>query len=285
LDKVFTKLLTYIIDNQIVVIFLSCTKGSVLKKLKDFTSKKDLLFQDIDVQFLENFHANFRAIRAWFYKAIDAGLVQQSQNPFFSFKLKSGSSNRIRLTEEEIKIFEKLKLPENTLTWHVRNAFMFAFYTAGMRVSDIITLKWSNIQNGRLIYQMHKTGKMHSLKLPDKARKILSYYGPKEPCEYVFPFFSSNNDYADAMFLHNKISAKTALINKYLKLIATKAEINKKISTHTARHSFADIARKKTNNIYNLSKTLGHSDLKITEAYLASFDEEAVDNTLDEVFK
>jgi site-specific recombinase XerD len=75
------------------------------------------------------------------------------------------------------------------------------------------------------------------------------------------------------------------LINKYLKTIAKKAEINKNISTHTARHSFADIARKKINNIYNLSKTLGHSDLKITEAYLASFDEEAVDNTLDEVFK
>jgi integrase len=132
---------------------------------------------------------------------------------------------------------------------------------------------------------MHKTGKVHSLKLTDQARKILDYYGPKEPGDYVFPFFRSDIDYTDAMFLHNQISAKTALINKYLKTIATKAEINKKISTHTARHSFADIARKKTNNIYNLSKTLGHSDLKITEAYLASFDEEAVDSTLDDVFK
>ena len=52
-----------------------------------------------------------------------------------------------------------------------------------------------------------------------------------------------------------------------------KAVINKKISTHTARHSYADIARQKTDNIYNLSKTLGHSSIKITEAYLASFDE------------
>jgi site-specific recombinase XerD len=64
--------------------------GSVLKKLKDFIAKKALLFQDIDAQCLESFqaylktkhnkqttiHANFRAIRAWFYKAIDTGLVQ-----------------------------------------------------------------------------------------------------------------------------------------------------------------------------------------------------------------
>jgi len=61
---------------------------SVLKKLKDFT-------------------ANFRAIRAWFYKAIDAGLVQQSQNPFFNFKLKSGNPSITRLTEEKIKTFEE----------------------------------------------------------------------------------------------------------------------------------------------------------------------------------
>jgi integrase len=35
---------------------------------------------------------------------------------------------------------------------------MFAFYCAGIRVSDLLILKWNNIQNGRLIYQMFKTG-------------------------------------------------------------------------------------------------------------------------------
>ena len=74
------------------------------------------------------------------------------------------------------------------------------------------------------------------------------------------------------------------MINKYLKDIAKKAEITKNVTTHTARHSFADIARKKTDNIYNLSKTLGHSSIKVTEAYLATFDEQAVDDTLNNVF-
>jgi integrase len=74
------------------------------------------------------------------------------------------------------------------------------------------------------------------------------------------------------------------LINKYLKDIATKAEITKTITSHTARHTFADLARQKTDNIYNLSKTLGHSSLKVTEAYLASFDQQAVDDTMDSMF-
>jgi site-specific recombinase XerD len=87
------------------------------------------------------------------------------------------------------------------------------------------------------------------------------------------------------MYLHDQIVTKTAVINKYLKEIAKMAGIKKKITTHTARHSFADIARQKTDNLYNLSKTLGHSSLKVTEAYLSSFDEKAVDDTLDSVFK
>ena len=86
------------------------------------------------------------------------------------------------------------------------------------------------------------------------------------------------------MFLHNQISSKTALINKYLKQIAFKVEITKNTTTHTARHSFADIARQKTDNIYNLSKTLGHSSIKITEVYLASSDDAAVDDTLGSIF-
>ncbi len=271
---------------------------ALLHKIKDFVGEKDILFSDIDVQFLEDFnlflkqegnaqstiHGRMKAIRALVYKAIDRGLIQQSQNPFFSYKLKSGKSNRSRLTEEEMKLIEDYKPNKEQLEWHVRNAFLFSYYCAGVRASDIILLKWKSLQNDRLIYEMLKTGKIHSIKLVKQAKDILSLYGPEKPDQYVFPFFKSDFDYSDAKFKHDQIVSKTALINKYLKDLATKVGIDKKISTHTARHSFADIARKKTDNIYNLSKTLGHSDLKTTETYLASFDEDVVDSTLDDVF-
>ena len=130
---------------------------------------------------------------------------------------------------------------------------------------------------------MYKTNKPHSVKLKEKPLAILEKY--KDNGEsFIFPFFSDKYDYTDPLYLHNQIGAKTALINKYLKKVAEKAEITKKITTHTARHSFADLARQKTDNIYNLSKTLGHSSIKVTEAYLASFDQQAVDDTMDSVF-
>jgi integrase/recombinase XerD len=271
--------------------------NTVILKLAEYRNKEDINFDEITPSFLAGFEAyliklgnrintvnsNFRTIRAIYYKAIEKGYVDQSKNPFFTFKLKLNIPVKDRLNEQEIQKIELLDLKKDYIVDTVRNAFLFSFYNAGIRISDILQLTWDNIQDGKLVYKMYKTNKIHSLKLKEKPSAILEIYKGRSE-SYIFPFFSDKYDYSDPEFLYKQIGAKTAIINKYLKYIASRAGIIKKVTTHTARHSFADIARQKTDNIYNLSKTLGHSSLKVTEAYLASFDENAVDDTLDSVF-
>lgn len=53
---------------------------------------------------------------------------------------------------------------------------------------------------------------------------------------------------------------------------------------HQARHSFANIARQKKANVYDISKALGHTSLKITETYLSKFDTTSQDATMKQVF-
>jgi integrase len=272
--------------------------NTISYNLKRYTGKEILFFHEIDSSFLSKFqsflleeelsqtsiHGYLSKIRALFNRALREGAIDQMISPFSNFKLKQGRPTKERLTESEIAKIEDLALPEGSLLWNVKNAFLFSFYNAGIRISDILMMTWDNIKDDRLVYTMYKTDKVHSLKLKEKPLAILERYkGSNE--SFIFPFFTDRYDYSNALFLSNQIGAKTALINKYLKQIATKARISKNITTHTARHSFADIARQKTDNIYNLSKTLGHSSLKVTEAYLASFDEKAVDDTLDSMFK
>jgi integrase len=271
---------------------------TVIAKLSDFRKEEDAQFDEITPAFLASFeaylvklgnavntiHGNFRTIRAIYYRAIEKGLVDQNKNPFFTFKLKLSNSSKDRLTIDEISKIENLELNSDNLIYHVRNAFLFSFYNAGIRISDLLMLKWENIQNGRVVYKMYKTNRIQSVKLLEKPNAILEKYKNGNG-SYIFPFFSDKYDYTDSLFLHKQIESRTTLINKRLKTIATKAGITKTITTHTARHSFADIARQKTDNIYNLSKTLGHSSIKVTEAYLASFDQKAVDDTMDSMFK
>jgi integrase/recombinase XerD len=271
--------------------------GTISYNLKRFTKREVLFFHEIDVPFLNKFqaslleeelsqtsiHGYLSKIRALFNKALREGVIDQKVSPFSNFKLKQGRPSKDRLTELEIVKLEDLDLKPFSLLDNVRNAFLFSFYNAGIRISDILLMTWDNIKEDRLVYTMYKTSKVHSMKLKDKPNAILNKYKASGG-SFIFPFFSDRYDYSNPMYLHNQLGAKTALINKYLKQIAIKAEISKNVTTHTARHSFADIARQKTDNIYNLSKTLGHSSLKVTEAYLASFDEKAVDDTLDSVF-
>jgi integrase len=94
----------------------------------------------------------------------------------------------------------------------------------------------------------------------------------------------SSKDEKENETYKKEISAKTALVNKYLAKIAKDAEIEKKISSHIARHTFASIAIKKSNgDIYFVQNALKHSNPKITQIYLAGLDNDSMDEKMGKV--
>lgn len=116
--------------------------------------------------------------------------------------------------------------------------------------------------------------------------------------KYIFPLLDNKAPYAKAATWEEKeqlpyelkkmllqhTNSKNSLLNKYLGKLAALAGIEKKISMHIARHSFANIARQKKANVYDISKALGHTSLKITETYLSKFDTTSQDETMKQVF-
>ena len=230
-------------------------------------------------------------------------LIKPEQNPFLGYKYsREISTTKEKLNEKEIEIIEQLELKEGSLIWHCRNYFLFSFYLAGIRAGDLIQLRWCNVtDDGRLEYRMAKTKKDRSIFLHDKAMTILQLYYKEEckPTDYIFPLLDSNADYAKAVTpeqkatlptdmiirLNNVVGAKNALLNKYLNKLAKFANIEKHISMHIARHSFAKIA--KDNNVDNnhLKNLLGHSNIKITETYMGNFETQETDRVMDSIFK
>ena len=268
---------------------------SVLTKMKNFVKGKDLKFTDLNLKFLQDYESymiaagqktntiynNFKIIRAIYYAAQKENLVSLEKSPFIIFKLKLDNQiKKDKLTIQEILTIEELVLDNNSLIWHVRNCFLFSFYCAGIRISDLLQLKWQNItSDGRVEYKMEKTGGYKTVALLPKALKILAFYKTKEakPDDYIFPLLNTEADLKKPSVLHAQISSKTTIINKYLKKIAELAAIDKPLSSHIARHTFSDIARKRGASLYDISKLLGHSSIKITEGYLASLDTESQD--------
>ena len=246
---------------------------------------------------------NLNIFRTLIRRAIDVeGLMKPEKNPFLTFKYNGVKTLKDKLDSEEIDRIESLDLPEGSLIWHCRNYFLFSFYCAGIRVGDLIQLRWGNITSeGRICYEMGKNHKARDLKLVEQARKILSYYhkvGVKS-AEYIFPLLDNHATWAKAVtqeekdvmpadlkkLLFNQVSAKTALINKELKKIAALAGIENQISFHVSRHSFAKIAKQKGIDNSKVKDLLAHSSLKITEGYMGNFDTSENDKALESVFE
>ena len=240
---------------------------------------------------------NFRDLKTLVNRAVREGIVEHGASPFLRFKIKQGAApERTKLSFAEIQAIEALDLEVGSLLWHVRNYFLFAFYAAGIRFSDLAMMTAGRIIQGedatpdRLAYRMGKTGKLQSVKITPPARRILEHYltgdGGSEKAgeDFVFPMLDGY-DLSMPKKLHNAKASQNALVNKYLKKLAAQAGIDKPLSTHIARHSFADAARTSGWSIYDISKALQHSSIEMTQRYLASFDQAGLDEKMDNLFR
>ena len=275
----------------------------ILNKLKEFR-KDDIPLVAITITFVNDYetflykkgnhpntiYSDLKVIRTVLNNAISEGLMPAEKNPFIYKKLKEVATKKERLSYSEIQDIINLDLIEGTILWHVRNYFLFAFYCAGIRFGDFVQLTWSNIKGNKLEYGMDKTeGSENSYgqtPIPDQAIKILNNYKKNghESEDFVFPIFSQNKNYSNIEYLKKQISSKNAVINKQLKILAEKAKIDKLLSFHMSRHSFADYARKNSTDLYGLSKLLRHSSLSMTQKYLAEFDNESTEKVMEDVF-
>lgn len=155
----------------------------------------------------------------------------------------------------EIEFNQLLSVVDNIV---FRNIIQFAVNT-GLRQSEIINLKWSqaDILRRRVILDNHnhitKTKKIRLIPLNKEAIKVLKDLNFSNKGEYVFMI---NND---------KIN-QDYLIHKFKKSVL-KANINPKLNFHSLRHTFASWLVQRGVSIYEVSKLLGHSNIKTTEIY------------------
>jgi len=275
---------------------------SYLDDLKnDFAGNKSLSFEEINLGFIRKYK-QFCAvylgqkprtitnqlifIRTLFNVAIKERGLNIKHYPFAGdneiIRLKS-QGNKIGLEKEEIKRIELMQFEQGSTIWHTRNIWLFAYYFAGVRISDVLKLKWSDFMDGRLYYDMSKNDKPVSLKIPDQAMQILEYYEAEKErvSDYVFPFLKKANP-KDRQDVFRKSRNASRLFNKYLKRIAKECGIEKNLTNHIARHSFGNLAGDTIHPLM-LQKLYRHSDLKTTINYQANFIHKEADEALEKV--
>jgi integrase/recombinase XerD len=293
---------------------------TALSKLIDYEKTDIITFKRITPEYIRNFRGHLHklgnktntisktlgSLKRIFSIALNENKIKIDENPFRGVKLEKEKSNKQKLIDEEIDNIVNLELPEYSLIWHVRNYFMFSFFSGGIRFIDLAHLKWDNIHNGNLKYTMSKTDKTLEFELLPPAANILEYYGPSEPGKLIFPILPDGIEDAEIETQKKVLSAKNALVNKYLVKIQERAGIWQKeikvkdettgeiktatinsprLSMHISRHSFAYYAMRNGMNLFEIQAMLGHSSATITETYLKSLSPESISTALKTTFK
>ena len=197
-------------------------------------------------------------------------------------RIKFPETEKVGLSSDEIKKIKSLSnLTEQE--FHARSVWLFSFYLAGMRVADVLKIKWSDIYDDRLHYRMNKNDKLLSLKLPQKVLPIIENYTNDKLNEgdFIFPELKKANLKSDKDILA-KTKTANKKFNKYLEQIADKAEINKKLTMHIARHTFGNISGDKI-PIQMLQKLYRHSSITTTINCQSNFMHKDTDDALDKV--
>jgi integrase/recombinase XerD len=275
---------------------------------KEFLNNRDLAFSDLTpgllqkfVVYLKTYHIgkknkkamsertivnHLAVIRSVFAYARRNKVVTKEQSPFGGddgIKIVFPDTKKLGLSPEDVERMEQVVLTDPRHD-HVRNLWLVSFYFAGMRVSDVFRLRWSDFHDGRLHYIMGKNDKGGSLKIPEKASAILEKYKPfkENKNDLVFPELK-NVDFSDEFKVQKTIAVKNRAINLILRdNVASIANLEAIPKMHKARHTFGGLAGDAI-PIQMLQKLYRHTHVSTTIGYQGSFIHKDADDALDAV--
>ena len=202
-------------------------------------------------------HLYFSTFMSILNKAARDGIIARNEAKRADEALlpKKIKTEKAYLTKDELKRLIETQYGTKNI---IRNMFLFGCAT-GLRFSDIVSLKWSNLTdiNGR-IYFSKKQIKTENLITAPLSAMALRLLPKRREGDNGFVF---------------KEAPDNECVNVFLKKWVVRAGISKKITFHSSRHTFATLILSEGADLYTVSKLLGHSDIKTTQIYAKIVDE------------
>ena len=203
----------------------------------------------------------FTVIQSFYNFYLEEGVI--SKNPCENLKSpKIPKKIPKYLTYEEVD--KLLNMPLNTIYDYRTKAMLELLYATGMRISELLSLRHTNInfENDSVLVE-GKGGKERIIPFNETTKYYLKLYLE----DYRPSLIKHHKDYEE-LFLNNRGTPMTRQgMFKLLKQTAIKASIQKEISPHILRHSFATHLLNNGADLRVIQELLGHSDISTTQIY------------------
>lgn len=190
-----------------------------------------------------------KIVKRFCMAAMHRGFLEQ--NPYRQHRIRHQRTERVYLESAELhQMIARYQDPAiHPAEREKIRIFLFMCFT-GMRYQDVRTLSWSNIQTSRIQFQPKKTARIragHSIPINDPIKKLM---GPRHAKGKIFDTVS-----------HQKMNA-------YLKDLCDRLSLDKSVTCHSGRHTFATQFLQVGGRVEVLQQILGHADLKTTQVYV-----------------
>jgi integrase len=209
----------------------------------------------------------------WFLKwAVEKKYTTNTAYQSFKPKLKTADNQVIYLSAMELDLLRNFSIPESKQYLdRVRDVFLFCCYTS-LRYSDVYKLKKHDIKNGKIEIVTQKTTDKLSIKLNEKALKLLDKYRKVHfKLNKALPVISNQrmNDYLKELCELAEINEPVTIIdfvgNKRIENTYPKYSL---VGTHTGRRTFICNALINGMPAHAVMKITGHSDYKAMQPYI-----------------
>ena len=270
--------------------------------LQNFVGKKNksLLFSSVTPEFLLSlekflFHSDkiksyasigiyMRNIRCIFNRAISKKIISPDIYPFGKNKYTPPATKKSKraLSIQDIgKIYNYQSKEIGSSEDWAKDMWLFAYFSNGMNVKDIASLKYENIEKDKKSFKFIREKTKNSTKdnlqnieviITEDIQRIIDKWGrnPIKPLNYIFNIFDPNR--LSEKEKRDAVKNASKRIGKYMKKIAVELDLEKMPTYIYARHSFSTILKRAGVPIEMISEQLGHTSIKTTETYLGSFE-------------
>lgn len=224
----------------------------------------------------ENTQAYYmRNFRTLYNMAVKDGFVPKCTYPFKDICTKPCKTIKRALDKEQMLRLTQSDFSSNPKLMQSRAFFLFGFYAQGMAFVDITFLRWKNIYGNSISYRRHKSKQTIRITITPQIQAILDEYGiHKESADsYVFPIIKPVINPKTDKNEYEQYRVALERTNRHLKTISKKLGITPPLTTYTARHTWATLAREYGAPVATISTGLGHTKEEMTQVYLKELDQ------------
>lgn len=262
-----------------------------------FQESRRLSFQEITPEWLKRFETGLRArgcswntvstyirtLRAVYNRAVDQQKARYVPHLFRAVYTGTRADRRRALTDDDLKkVFSYAsKFDANHGLRRTQELFVLMFMLRGLPFVDLVYLRKSDLRGNVITYRRRKTGRPLSVTLTAEAMVLLQRYMNRDSSSpYLFPFLRSSEG-SDAAYREYQLALRA--FNYQLAVLGKMLGLQDRLSSYTARHTWATTAYYCEVHPGIISEAMGHSSIVVTETYLKPFRDKKIDEANEQV--